>query len=157
MYTGIIGHHCSCRCRSTLLCSTIIRYSDYHNKATFSSKYILLIMVSHNIRMNVDQMASSRWLTISQEISWHFEFWSLYNYGSWRNNEKEADINLAKHGLVCHVILQWRHSEHDCVSNYRRLDCLLNRFFFRRESKKTSKLHVTGLCEGNPPVTGGFP
>ena len=23
--------------------------------------------------------------------------------------------------------------------------------------KKTSKLHVTGLCEGNPPVTGGFP
>ena len=24
-------------------------------------------------------------------------------------------------------------------------------------SKKTSKIHVTGLCEGNPPVTGGFP
>ena len=24
-------------------------------------------------------------------------------------------------------------------------------------SKKTSKLHVTGLCEGNPPVTGEFP
>ena len=23
--------------------------------------------------------------------------------------------------------------------------------------KKTSKLRVTGLCEGNPPVTGGFP
>ena len=22
---------------------------------------------------------------------------------------------------------------------------------------KTSKLRVTGLCEGNPPVTGGFP
>ena len=28
---------------------------------------------------------------------------------------------------------------------------------FRRTSKKTSKLRVTGLCEGNPPVTGGFP
>ena len=28
---------------------------------------------------------------------------------------------------------------------------------FRRRSKKTSKLRVTCLCEGNPPVTGGFP
>ena len=28
---------------------------------------------------------------------------------------------------------------------------------FRRRSKKTSKLRVTGICEGNPPVTGGFP
>ena len=26
-----------------------------------------------------------------------------------------------------------------------------------RGSKKTSKLHVTGLCEGNSPVTGEFP
>ena len=28
---------------------------------------------------------------------------------------------------------------------------------FRRRSKKTSKLSVTGLREGKPPVTGGFP
>ena len=28
---------------------------------------------------------------------------------------------------------------------------------FRRRSKKTSKLRVTGLCEGNSPVTGEFP
>ena len=52
--------------------------------------------------------------------------------------------------------LQWRLNERDGVSNHRRLDCLLNRLFGRR-SKKTSKLRVTGLCEGNPPVTGGFP
>ena len=32
----------------------------------------------------------------------------------------------------------------------------LNRVF-RRGSKKTSKLRVTGLSEGNPPVTGGIP
>ena len=37
-----------------------------------------------------------------------------------------------------------------------RLDCLLN-CLFRHRSKKTSKLCVTGLCEGNPPVTSGFP
>ena len=30
-------------------------------------------------------------------------------------------------------------------------------FLFRRRSKKTSKLRVTGLCEGNSPVTGEFP
>ena len=42
------------------------------------------------------------------------------------------------------------------MSNHRCLDCLLNRLF-RWRSKKTSKLHVTGLCEGNPPVAGGFP
>ena len=40
--------------------------------------------------------------------------------------------------------------------SHRRLGCLLNSLF-RRRSKKTSKLRVTGLCEGNPPVTGGFP
>ena len=44
--------------------------------------------------------------------------------------------------------LQWRHNERDGVSYHRRLVYLLNRLF-RRRSKKTSKLHVTGLCEGN--------
>ena len=33
---------------------------------------------------------------------------------------------------------------------------LLSRLF-RRRSKKTQMLRVTGLCEGNAPVTGGFP
>ena len=52
--------------------------------------------------------------------------------------------------------LQWRHNEHDGVSNHQPHDCSLNRLF-RRRSKKTSKLRVTGLCEGNSPVTGEFP
>ena len=38
---------------------------------------------------------------------------------------------------------------------HRRLDCLLNGWY-RRILKKTLKLGVTGLCEGNPPVAGGF-
>ena len=42
--------------------------------------------------------------------------------------------------------LQWRHNERDGVSNHRRLDCLLNSFF-RRRSKKISKLRVTSPCE----------
>ena len=52
--------------------------------------------------------------------------------------------------------LQCRHNEHDSVSNHQPHDCFLNRLF-RRRSKKTSKLHVTGLCAGNSPGTGEFP
>ena len=54
------------------------------------------------------------------------------------------------------IPLQWRHNGCDGVSNHQPLDCLLNRLF-RRISKKTSKLRVTGLCAGNSPVTGEFP
>ena len=46
--------------------------------------------------------------------------------------------------------LQWRHNDHDGVSNHQPHDCLLNRFF-RRRSTKTSKLRVTVLCVGNSP------
>ena len=52
--------------------------------------------------------------------------------------------------------LQWRHNGRDGVLNYQPRDCLLNRLF-RRRSKKTSKLRVTGLCAGNSPMTGEFP
>ena len=52
--------------------------------------------------------------------------------------------------------LQWRQNEPDGVSNHQSRDCLLNHLF-RRRLKKTSKRRVTGLCEGNSPVTGEFP
>ena len=54
------------------------------------------------------------------------------------------------------ITLQRRHNEHDGFSNHQHHDCLLNRSFKRR-SKKTSKLRVTGFCEGNSPVTGELP
>ena len=65
----------------------------------------------------------------------------------WRNN----DCMLSGQSS-----LQWRHNGRDGVSNHRRLDCPFHRLF-RRRSKKTSNLRVTGLCEGNSPVTGEFP
>ena len=46
--------------------------------------------------------------------------------------------------------LQWRHNGHGDVSNRQPRDSLLNRLFKRR-SKKTLKLRVTGLCAGNSP------
>ena len=51
---------------------------------------------------------------------------------------------------------QWHHNECDGISNHQRLDCLLVHLF-RRRSKKTLKLCLTGLCEGNQPVTNEFP
>ena len=52
-----------------------------------------------------------------------------------------------------HCSLQWRHNEHHGVSNHQPHGCLLNSLF-RRRSKKTSKLRVSGLCEGNSPHKG---
>ena len=51
--------------------------------------------------------------------------------------------------------LQWRHNGRDVVLNHRRLYCLPT-CLFRRRSKKASKFRVTGLCDGNSPVTGEF-
>ena len=52
--------------------------------------------------------------------------------------------------------LQWRHNGRHGVWNHQPHDCLLNRLF-RRRSKKTPKLRVTGLCVGNSLVIGEFP
>ena len=52
--------------------------------------------------------------------------------------------------------LQWRNNECNGVSNHQPRDCLLNHLF-KPLIKETSKFRVTGLCEGNSPVTGKFP
>ena len=48
--------------------------------------------------------------------------------------------------------MQWRHNDCEGVLNHQPHARL-----FRRRSKKTSKLRVTGLCARNSPVTGEFP
>ena len=50
---------------------------------------------------------------------------------------------------------RWRHNRRDGVSNHQRLGCLFDSLFWHR-SKKISRPRVTGLCEGNRPVTGEF-
>ena len=54
------------------------------------------------------------------------------------------------------LTLQWRHTWGDGVSNHQHGHCLLNRLL-RRRSKQISNFRITGLCEGNSPVTGEFP
>ena len=65
-----------------------------------------------------------------------------------------VDQNSASLALC--FALQWRHNEHNGVSNHQPYDCLPKRLF-RRRSKKTPKLRVTGLCAGNSAVTVEFP
>ena len=65
-----------------------------------------------------------------------------------------STILLARHWSG--VPLQLRHNECDGVSNHQPHYCLLNRLF-RRRSKKISKLRITGLCDGNLPVSAEFP
>ena len=67
---------------------------------------------------------------------------------------RNSSLNLhMMHKAWCS--LPWRHNGRDSVSNHQPHDCLLNRLF-RRRSKKTSKVGVTGLCAGNSPGTGEF-
>ena len=71
------------------------------------------------------------------------QYW--WTYGGFRGSSPNSTASL-----------QWRHNDQDSVSNDQPHGCLLNRLF-RRRSKKTPKLRVTGLCVVNSPVTGESP
>ena len=64
--------------------------------------------------------------------------------------EMDVCMHSTKHCWNAGFSLRWRHDGRDIVSNHQPHDCLLGRVF-RRRSKKTSKLRVTGLCAGNSP------
>ena len=91
-------------------------------------------------------------------------YWSFGSMHDFRTNEHLDQWPLGTSSrprpAYCTVLLLssllWRHNGRDGVSNHQPHDCLLNRSF-RRRSKKTSKLRVTGLCARNSPVTGEFP
>ena len=70
----------------------------------------------------------------------------------WKNSMFDIEV---LYSLICYL-LRWRHNDHAGVSNHQSCDCLLNPSF-RRRSKKTSKLRVTGLCAGISPGTCEFP
>ena len=76
-------------------------------------------------------------------------FWVTINT-AWSNQCQWSDHERWQANQL--TALQWRHKGRDGVSNHQPHYCLLNCLFWLR-SKKTSKLRVTGLCEGNSPVT----
>ena len=70
----------------------------------------------------------------------------------WSSAATSKSVSIILIGMA----LQLRHNGRDSVSNHQPHDCSLNRLF-RRRSKKTLKLRVTGLCAENSPGTGEFP
>ena len=97
--------------------------------------------------------------TLGDKPKWNF-IWSL----KLSIKKMHLKMSSAKAVPFCRTLLhtsqrwslRWRHIGRESVSNHQPHDCLLNRLF-RRRSKKTSKIRVTGLCAGNSPVTGECP
>ena len=77
----------------------------------------------------------------------------INKYNIFFSNWKQG--NLSPH-CACSFTLRWRHNGHDSDSNHQPHGCL-REHLFRRISRKTSKLLVTGLCVGNSLGTGEFP
>ena len=93
--------------------------------------------------------------TVKLTDAWGIKIYCLLN---WCLRLREKNLLLAQTRirsiLFCQLMdraynsLQLRHNERDDVSNHQPPIVY---------SKKTSKLRVTCLCEGNSPVTGEFP
>ena len=81
---------------------------------------------------------------------------NLFIYmASCHSNRITTEIHNQMLGFLS-LTLQWCHNGRDSVSSHQSHECLLKRLF-RRRSRKTSKLRVTGLCVGNSSVTGEIP
>ena len=120
-----------------------------------------VIYVPENMFLSISPLLCSLWCvpTIGYIIA--CRSYSFVNIFMMRTDLKVFRI-MSWHTVLrcmsCYVLftLRWRHNDHAGVSNHQPHGCLLNRLF-RRKSKKTSKLRVTGLCAGNSPGTGEFP
>ena len=71
------------------------------------------------------------------------------------NTPKKVDNVAAPHTYSSTQRMR-RTTERDGVQ-FTSLPIAYSTAYWRCRSKKTSKLRVTGLCEGNSPVTGEFP
>ena len=76
------------------------------------------------------------------------------NLAIWEERPHKSSMKCSFQLFV--VAIQWCPNEHGGIWNHWHLGCLLIHLF-RHISKKISKFHVTGLCEGNPLVTDEFP
>ena len=128
-----------------------------HQMETFSA---LLAQCEWNPPVNGDSPHKVQWLGALMD------FFCLCLYKRLKKESRRGRFEMQLHSLwhhsgdyfeaLMHVFipqstLRWRRNDHAGVSNHQPHGCLLNRLF-RRKSKKTSKLRVTGLCAGNSPV-----
>ena len=88
----------------------------------------------------------SSFAMIRGKISLGFVCWII-----WRKSLPAHDMNSDRTEHYCDVIMD------TMASQITSLMIVYSTVQFRRKSKETSKLRVTGLCAGNSPVTGEFP
>ena len=98
------------------------------------------------------------WMEFQRTTATQFPWWTCALCWLFHNIANNClQLNPARKILTYkNCTLLCRHNGRNSISNHQPHDCLLNRLFKRR-SKKTSQLRVTGLCAGNSPVTGEFP
>ena len=131
---------------------------DHRGPLTNNTGFDVFLGVSLNKPLN--KPLSCRWFKKPRDVNVMTS--SNISWFSVRENLIISGTVCCHHNnLRCHrwrlsETLPWRHNGRDSDSNHQPHDCLLNRVF-RRRSKKTSKLRVTGLCAGNSPGTGEFP
>ena len=68
-------------------------------------------------------------------------------------------VSITDADLVSTIKTSWNAYQLTFIRSYHHSDVIMSAVTsqIRRRSKKTSKLLVNGLCEGNSPMIGGFP
>ena len=153
----------------SIVCSTVCSGEDQRNHQ--SSAYLIYLILPRYFHDKETLPALLAICKGNQPVTGRFpsqrvcdaEFWCFISWWSGSFVELTIELTVIQDAMAitwCHcnaaLSLQWRHNERDGVSNHQLDECLLKRLF-RCRSKETSKLRVTGLCEGNSPVTGEFP
>ena len=98
-------------------------------------------------------IALQTWILV-EDLAFTFRnkrlFITLRGSTSYHNGVCSVEYHGPSNTTNCIFSLHWRHNDHDGVLNHQPRGCLPKRLF-RRRSKKTSKLRVTGICVGNSP------
>ena len=91
--------------------------------------------VTNTNQVHQCHMVMWHWVHVLLDYQGSINQCTKFEFGVWDNHNSDVIMSILNH--------PW-------------LDSLLNHLF-RRRSKKTSKLRVTGLCAGNSLVSGEFP
>ena len=140
-----------------------MRHDKYHCAKQYNDVLYKVTMWYNIIQYEVtmqykDTIQYKIEITVVYTIKYHTTQYNTIHEKAQVNACTYQDHNKTKHNLAMvkvHYASQWRCNGRNGVSNHQPRNCLFKRLFTRR-SKKISKLRITGLCEGNSPVTGEF-
>ena len=126
-----------------------------HKQFDYLFKILFRITTTQNDWPLYSESSGDRWITLTKASNAN-SVSTVMTPLSNRNKQGTTKPWISSWDVLYQRALQWHHNGRNSVSNHQPHYCLPNRLF-RRRSKKTSKLRVTGLCAENWPVTGKFP